>query len=404
MLQDAVGGLIIYAADQSTNDYSKHLMAERTLNILFATPRFFPAQGGVENHVYQVATRLVARGHRATVFTTNDNGTLPDAAEIDGVSIRRFKHLPRHSDAFLSPDLYRAIVRHGGEFDALHIQNYLTFVSPVAMLAANRIRLPYVVTFHGGGHSQSWRNAIRRLQGLLLRPLLLRATRLIATARFEVRYYGERLGLPADRFQFVSNGCDIAVKSISAPTDPNLMISIGRLERYKGHQHVLNAFPHVLEQRPDARLRILGDGPYKADLERMRDGLGLSERVTIGGVPIAERQRMAELLSSAAVVALMSEFETQPMAALEAIALGRPVVVADTSGLSELAEQGYARALPLTASPAQLAEALVAQAAAGPMSGAALKLPTWDDCVRDLITLYGQISAGRGATPRRQLA
>jgi glycosyltransferase involved in cell wall biosynthesis len=379
-------------------------MAERSLNILFATPRFFPAQGGVENHVYQVATRLAARGHRATVFTTNDDGALGPSDTIEGVTIRRFNHLPRRSDAFLSPDLYRAIAREGGKFDALHVQNYLTFVSPLAMLAANRAGLPYVVTFHGGGHSQSWRNAIRRAQGLLLRPLLMRASRLIATARFEVDYYGKRLGLPATKFQFVSNGCDIAVRSVEVATDPNLIISIGRLERYKGHQHVLAAFPDVLKRMPDARLRILGDGPYKTELERMRDALGLTERVTIGAVPIAERQRMAELLSSAAVVALMSEFETQPMAALEAIALGRPVVVADTSGLSELAAQGYARAVPLNAQPAQVAGALLAQIAAGPKPTAALKLPTWDDCVRDLIVLYGQIGRGSGAAARRQLA
>jgi glycogen synthase len=379
-------------------------MAERSLNILFATPRFFPAQGGVENHVYQVATRLVTRGHRATVFTTNGDGALAATDAIEGVTIRRFEHLPRRSDAFFSPDLYRAIVREGSAFDALHVQNYLTFVSPLAMLAANRIGLPYVVTFHGGGHSQSWRNAIRRAQGLLLRPLLMRASRLIATARFEIGYYGNRLGLPAHKFQFVSNGCDIAVRTVDVKTDPDLLISIGRLERYKGHQHVLAAFPEVQKRKANARLRILGDGPYRSELERMRDALGLGACVTIGGVPIAERQRMAELLSSAGVVALMSEFETQPMAALEAIALGRPVVVADTSGLSELAEQGHARAVPLKASPAMLAEALLAQIDAGPKPAASLKLPTWDDCARDLIALYNQIGRSADAAPQRQLA
>ena len=68
---------------------------------------------------------------------------------------------------------------------------------------------------------------------------------------------------------------------------------------------------------------------------------------------------MARELSKAALVVLFSEFETHPLAVLEAISLGRPVLVADTSGLGELAQKGLARAIPLESTSDQIADAVV---------------------------------------------
>jgi len=56
---------------------------------------------------------------------------------------------------------------------------------------------------------------------------------------------------------------------------------------------------------------------------------------------------MAEMLSQAMLVALLSEYEAHPVAVMEALALRRPVLVADTSGMRELAEQGFARSVSL---------------------------------------------------------
>jgi glycosyltransferase involved in cell wall biosynthesis len=376
-------------------------LAKRALNVLFATPRFLPAQGGVENHVYQVARRLAAAGHRATVYTSRHDRSLASNDCIDGVQVRRFLAYPQHSDLFFSPDLYRAIRRNTDGFDVLHVQNYLTLVAPTAMLAARCAGLPYVVTFHGGGHSARWRNAVRGVQGLLLRPLLMRAHRLVATARFETGYYGRRLGIPAGKFTYVSNGCDIAVGHVSADRAGSpLLISIGRLERYKGHHRVLRAFPALLKRAPDAQLRIVGDGPFEPELRAMAQRLGVAHRVEIGGVPLSKRHAMAELLARAWLVVSMSDFETQPMAVLEAIAARRPVLVADTAGLSELAEQGHARAVPLDSAPEDLAQAMFAHMHSEPPAGD-IALPTWNDCTDGLLALYREaLAPGARASSR----
>src|SRR5207249_7641971 len=93
-----------------------------------------------------------------------------------------------------APDIYTEIAR--GTWDVAHVHAYHTFVGPFAMLAARRSRLPYVVTFHAGGHSSRLRNAIRPLQLSLLRPLLSRADRLVALAPFEPDPSSSRLRGP----------------------------------------------------------------------------------------------------------------------------------------------------------------------------------------------------------------
>ncbi len=103
---------------------------------------------------------------------------------------------------------------------------------------------------------------------------------------------------------------------------------------------------------------------------------------------------MAALLGKASLVVLLSDFETHPLAALEAIALGRPLLVADTSGLGELAEQGLARAVSPDAVPEVIAGAMVEELER-PLVRPDVALPTWDDCAAGLLRLYAEITAGR---------
>ena len=151
--------------------------------ILMVTPRYAPLIGGVENHVAQVARRLLRAGISITVLTTDPIGSLPKREQIDGVDVRRVRSWPSNSDLHLAPGLPKVIT--DGPWGVIHVQSYHTFVAPLAMAAALHASIPYVVTFHGGGHSSRLRNLVRRPQRALLRPLLARADRLIAVARFE---------------------------------------------------------------------------------------------------------------------------------------------------------------------------------------------------------------------------
>jgi glycosyltransferase involved in cell wall biosynthesis len=364
------------------------------------TPRYLPEVGGVKHHVYQVARRLAQQDVSVTVLTTDVTRTLPPDEERDGVRIRRVPAWPARRDYYFAPRVFTEITR--GDWDILHVQSYHTFVAPIAMLAARRARLPYVLTFHGGGHSSRLRNVVRRTQRRLLRSSLAHADRLIALAQFEIDLYGTELRLPRDRFAVIPIGTDLAppIQAGDGRSTHTLIASVGRLEKYKGHHRLIAALPHILQARPDARVWLAGSGPYESHLRKLADRLGVSERVQIGSIPVGERERMARELSKASLVVLLSEYETQPAAILEALALGRPALVADTSGLSELAQRGLARAVPLESTPEDIAAAILEELDRSHVS-APPDLPTWDDCAEALLGLYRSVLAERRRRPGR---
>ncbi len=365
------------------------------LRILLATARYFPYMGGIETHVYEVSRRLARLGCDVTVLTTDPSGRLPEREVKDNVEIRRVRAYPAQRDYYFAPGVARVVAEK--RWDVVHSQGSHTLVPPLVMGAALRTGTPYVVTFHTGGHSARWRNAIRPLQWTILRPLLRRAERFVAVSRYEASFFQPRLGVSADRFAFIPNGSDLPdVSTLPTINDNGTWItSVGRLERFKGHHRVLAALPRVLQERGDVRLRILGTGPYESALRQQAVELGVADRVQIGAIPATDRQRMAAVLSEAKLVTLFSEAESNPVAVMEAVALGRSVLVANTSGLRELADRGYVRAIPLESSDEEVAAAILRQLRE-PLTPPKLNLPTWDGCAEQLLAVYQSV-VGRTA-------
>ncbi len=364
---------------------------ESPLRVLMATPRFLPDTGGVETHVNEVSARLVERGVGVTVVCADTVGARAPHENVEGVEVLRVPGYPRGRDWCHVPAL--ADVVRSRPWDLVHVQSYHTLLAPEAMLWARRAGIPYVLSFHAGGSSARLRSAVRPAQQRALRPLLRRAARLVVLADFEVDLYGRRLGLPADRFVSIPNGAELPLPDgdLEAPRDPDLIVSVGRLERYKGHHRAIAALPTVVEHHPNARLWIAGSGPYESALRSAARRAGVAGRVEIRAIPPTDRAGMARELGRAALVVLLSDFETHPIAALEAIALRRRLVVADNSGLAELAARGWARPVPLSASPEEIGRAMAIEMTREPLPTAP-EMPTWDQCADRLHALYRDVA------------
>jgi glycosyltransferase involved in cell wall biosynthesis len=104
---------------------------------------------------------------------------------------------------------------------------------------------------------------------------------------------------------------------------------------------------------------------------------------------------MSAELARAGVMTLLSDYEAHPVAVMEALALARPVVVLETSGLTELARAGWARGVAADASDEVVADALVAQLA-DPIVADRDILPTWQSCVAELDGAYRDALAAGG--------
>lgn len=363
------------------------MSAER---IAMVSSRAQPDIGGVESHVAEVAGRLVRAGHQLEVLTTDRSGRLPRVEEYDGYRVRRFRSYPTHRDWYFSPGLFFALLR--GRHTLVHVQGIHTLVPPTAMLAAWLTRKPYMLTFHSGGHSSAFRERARATQWRLLAPFLRRARVLVAVSQFEAHRFEAALHLPAGSIRVIRNGGSLPPPPAAVSTDPNLVVSVGRLERYKGHHRAIEALPALVALRPKAHLQILGTGPYEDELKAIAQRLGVADRVEVRFVPPPDRQQMAERLAHAGVMVLLSDYEAHPVAVMEALAAGRPAVVARTSGLTELADLGWVEGVDLNASPAEVAAAIERQLS-DPVVPDADKLPTWEMCVGALSATYREILA-----------
>lgn len=348
----------------------------------------------------EVSRRLAAMGIEVEVLCADSPGPALVEERHGGVPIRSVRRRPANRDYYLAPGIWHEMAR-GARWDVIHVQSYHTLVPPLAMLRALNLGVPYVVTFHSGGHSSRLRHGLRGLQRRALRPLLARAARLVAVAQFEIDLYSRELRLPRSRFALIPNGIDIDLGGGSPQPEVSdgkpaedggaLLASIGRLERYKGHQRVIEAMPRVLARRPDARLLIVGTGPFEGELRRQAASLGLGEQVEFTSLPAEDREGMARLLRRTTLVVLLSEYETHPLVALEAAAAGRPLLVADRAGLGEVAKDGWARAVSPSATAEEIGEA-IADELEHPQARGAPQLSSWEECAAALLDLYRGIT------------
>lgn len=355
--------------------------------------RYFPYMGGTETHVHEVGRRIANNGINLTILTTAPHlspsaSAFPREEMVEGMRVIRVPAWPRQRDYYFAPQISSLI--KDGDWDLVHCQGCHTFVPPMAMLAARAAKIPYMLTFHTGGYSSPFRNKIRNTQWHLLRPLLAGASQLVGVSHYEANYFRDLLHLPGEQFTVIPNGSTLpALNTLpAANSDQTLIISTGRLEQYKGHQHLINALPKIREWRSNARLLILGSGPFEAELRKLAQTSGVGDYIEFKTIPANDRKAMAETLAQATLVALLSEYEAHPIAVMEALALRRPVLVANTSGLKELADQGFARAISLHSSPEEIALAARLQIEEPITPPIEMALPTWDDCAHQLQSTY----------------
>lgn len=113
---------------------------------------------------------------------------------------------------------------------------------------------------------------------------------------------------------------------------------VARLSPQKRHLDLLEAFAHVRAAIPGARLLLAGVGPLEDDVREGARQLGIEPGVELLG--LVTRAELPDLLASTDVVALASAWEGLPVALIEALAAGKPIVASDAGGNRELVHHG----------------------------------------------------------------
>ncbi len=138
-------------------------------------------------------------------------------------------------------------------------------------------------------------------------------------------------------------------------TQLSTLIYVGRIEKIKGIQYVIQAIQLLRETHPEVQLRIAGSGAYRKDLEQLVRVLGLEEAVTFLGYQT--REQLYEQYKTATALVVPSVWpEPFGKVGIEAMSVGRPVIASDVGGIGEWLSDGETGYLVPPADPQVLAE------------------------------------------------
>lgn len=296
--------------------------------------------GGAERQAITLANRLSDRGHEChAVYVKNDPSQL-SRLRLGPRSTIRCLHAARYLDL-------RALS---------HLHSLLERLAPDAILATNQYALMYAALANPGIplavslHSTYVRSAKEQLQMLAYRPLFWSSACTVFVCERQ-RSHWLRRGVLGRHNVVIYNGIDLdywqppgGTQMRASPlrqalgfADEDLVIGLSAVLRpEKNAVQLVEAISRLSKSGVPAKALFIGDGPERPAVEAAARQLGVANRIVISGF----QEDVRPFLSACDAVALTSFTEAFSLAAIEAMALGRPVVHADVGGAAEMIHSG----------------------------------------------------------------
>ncbi|WP_433240125.1 glycosyltransferase family 4 protein [Streptosporangium sp. CA-135522] len=366
----------------------------RILRIGYRLP---PEPGGKERHIERLTREQTVNGHQ--VIIAHRRGEAPRGVErLPLTPCFAGRLASRKSDVLAFAAECARALRRAQRIDLVHLHGdhrEALVLGP----AVRRLGVPFVVTVHGAltaRHRRAMPWAFRHVDGFIALGARPRDDLLAA-------------GIPARRIRTMSSGLDIAHLDRFRgrhPVEPGLVVSVGSLAKVKNHSLLIEAFHALRAVLPDARLVIAGDGAERARLHQLA---GTGSGIEFTG-PISTDQTYS-LVSRAQAFVLASRRlptlgEGIPTAALEALALGTPVIVSSDASLEPvIAGSGAYLTFPSGSAPelvARLRSVLQDEGLRLRLSGAGRQAVTaldWPLVAARVEEWYGELMTGRSPRP-----
>nr|MBN2277707.1 glycosyltransferase family 4 protein [candidate division Zixibacteria bacterium] len=290
-----------------------------------------PMAGGAEVHLQELLHRLAAMGHEITLFCSGYKNCLPEET-IDGLRIIRRGN--RYNFNLIAPRHLRRLVRREKFEVLIEDINKIPFYTPLYLKLPTLVVVPHLF-------STTVFREINFLLGLYIylseKPMvrLYRGRKFNVISKSTAQDIAQR-GIPENDISVIHCGIDgelynfdPLVKKYSRPT----ILYLGRIKKYKGIQHLIQAFEKVLKVIPEATLKIVGTGDYLTSLKELAGALKIRDRVEFPGfVSSADK---VEYMRRSHVAVYPSSKEGWGLTNIEANACGTCVIAADSPGLRD---------------------------------------------------------------------
>ncbi len=281
------------------------------MRILIACTHIPPVVGGAERATWETARRLAER-HEVHVLTTGALGT----EKKDGVFIHR---VPKSEPLTLYySTLGRRVIKkslRGLDFDILHCQ----MAGPWGWILPEMVRHSRLVITCQGGDVYP-----KKAKSKIVTKAVLKSADMVACVSKWMRDYVERwYGVKG---VYIPNGVDKQFKPLRVRKRKNMVLCVGRIIERKGVIELL----HAAKKLPEHNFYFAGKG-------YLSDKINLPNTKYLGPV---SHGRLPTLYNEATIVVFPTYWEGLPLAGVEAMACGCPIIATDTRGFSELIEDG----------------------------------------------------------------
>ena len=311
---------------------------------------------GAENVVAALTRDLQRGGHfvRLGIFENAHVSRNNASAEFESRGLPATRILCRRRFDLAALKRIREIIRTE-EIGLVHSHGYKADM--YAYLATRGMQLPLLSTCHLWTRQTAAVRFYEFLDARILRSFdaVVAVSERIATELCEA-------GVSAGKITTIDNGIDFGPFDSADATlaselnkrDRILIGTVGRLVAQKGLTFFLTAAEQLLKEFPDLLFAIVGDGPDRGKLEQLAKDLRIENKVCFTGA----RTDMPGVYASLDVFALASIDEGMPMALLEAMASGAPVVATEVGAVPKVIVPGRSGMLVRPGDAAELAQAL----------------------------------------------
>jgi len=285
--------------------------------------------GGAEDFALGVGPHL-APGYEAHYVCLRELGRLGEEAKASG---RNVHCVPVFPSQWITPWRARKFAAwlRKQNISLVHSQTHHAHV--FATKAASRLGIPCVV------HQQKTLEKLPLRRGAIFRACLRRASHVVALSQRTADDLCRAYGLPADQVSVVANGIEKDVfkpsneklalrRELGLPAEGLLVGTIGRLHGEKNHQVIISAVAEARRQGASVAAVFVGEGSLRNKLEQEVRDSGASEAFVFAGA----QRPIVPWLQALDVFVLPSVWEGQPLALLQAIACGIPVLASNIEG------------------------------------------------------------------------
>ncbi|MCM0583049.1 glycosyltransferase family 4 protein [Weissella diestrammenae] len=308
------------------------------MNVGIFTDTYFPQLSGVATSIETLRKQLEANGHQVYIFTSTD----PNAPEKgDEPNVYRFASLPfmgfKERRIAYRGAIQAQLIAKKLKLDIVHTQTEFS-LGLIGKSVARAMHIPVVHTYHTnyedythyvfngriirpGGVAMIMRGYSRGLTGLVAPSEQTREQLLEygIKAPIEIIPTGVKVQHTTDEDQSVA-----LRQSLGLAPDALVMLSLGRIAFEKNIEAVLETFADILDDLPEARLIIAGDGPAEQAIQDHAAALEIMDKVIFTGYVSHDKAYSYYCLADVFVSA--SESETQGLTYIEAMTANTPVV------------------------------------------------------------------------------